>query len=728
MSTAGPFRRCWPQGLALALLGLPLRAQGEPAIPDLRTLLNTSVVTASRVSEPLREAPATIIILTQEDFESRGYTTLSEILDDLPGMQPARAFGDYPFQNYMRGFRAFPSDPFLMLVDGQSMNWLGSYSTGVPFTVLPLRAIERVEIVYGPASAVYGNAAFMGVIHVITKARSKRARAQSSATLTGGSRGLALADAYTASGQETVAWSFATRLERSQVDPRTAQAYEFTRDAYYSDPALWGGFASGDGLGGRHRSLNDHRGFDLRLQSGAVELGFQTLRSRTGYGNEYAADKAQNDAIWDLEQRNLFLQIHQEFGPNLNWETLLRTRDDILQPESYFVDGFDLPGTGRLAAFSRYHVQQSALEIQSSVVYRPDGRLTLNGGISYVRKDLQRLFAVTYGPYLPVGSIDPDTYPYPPGPSLGDSPTARTQTEDRGIFAQASWAPAEGHRVVLGGRWDWNSRYKDARTLRLGYTAHQGDWTLKGFFGQSYQEPSPRVLYLGWSGGGFDPTLKPERSWTAEASLGWTLARTSLLASLWQVRNQDIFVPIPGGAVNLGESRLRGLDLHAEARFAPERILQVKAWAYASFLLQNEGDNRLPVSGTPSMEGLTPDHRVGDLAKQQYWAGLTAETFRGSTLTLLARHRGSRDTVASNPAGRVPSATTLDLVGRWRQPLGLTDFYLGLRVTNLLDRTVFHPGYSQADAGVAPGTSTGYYSSLLAQPGRAIEVTLGFTR
>ncbi|HJV21429.1 MAG TPA: TonB-dependent receptor [Holophagaceae bacterium] len=728
MDIAAAPRRSRPRGLALAALGLPLLAQEAPLLPDLRTLMNTPVVTASRVSEPLREAPATILVLTQEDFESRGYTTLSEILDDLPGMQPARAFGDYPFQNYMRGFRAFPSDPFLLLVDGQSMNWLGSYSTGVPFTVLPLRAIERVEIVYGPASAVYGNAAFMGVIHVITKARSKRTRAQSAATLTGGSRGLALADAFTASGEEAFAWSFATRLERSQVDPRTAQAYEFTKDTYYSDPALWGGFASADGLGGRHRSLNDNRGFDLRLQSGSVELGFQNLRSRTGYGNEYAADKAQNDAVWDLEQRNLFLRFQQEIGPHLDWETLIRNREDILHPDSYFVDGYDQPGTGRVAAYSRYQVRFSALEIQNSVVFRPDGRLTLNGGLSYVHKDLQRLFGIAYGPYLPVGSLDPATYPYPSAPSLGDSPTAQTQTEDRGVFAQASWAPAEGHRLVLGGRWDWNSRYKDARTLRLGYTAHEGDWTLKAFYGQSYQEPSPRVLYLGWSGGGFDPTLKPERSWTAEASLGWTRARGALLASLWQVRNRDIFVPVPGGAVNLGESRLRGLDLHAEARFAPERIFQVKTWAYASFLLKNEGENQLPAGGAPSMEGLTSDHRVGDLAKVQLWAGLTAETFKGSTLTLLARHRGPRDTVATNPAGRVPAATTADFVGRWRRPFGLTDFSLALRVTNLFDRTVFQPGYSQADAGVTPGTSTGYYSSLLAQPGRAIEISLAFSR
>lgn len=728
MPETAPPRRCsqlcWP----VLLLGHPLLAQGEPEIPDLRTLMNTPVVSVSRVSEPLRDAPATILVLHQEDFESRGYTTLSEILDDLPGMQPARAFGDYPFMNYMRGFRAFPSDPFLLLVDGMSLNWLGSYSTGVAFTALPLRAIERVEVVYGPASAVYGNAAFMGVINVITRARSTRPQARSSATLTGGSRGLALADAYAESRSEALTWSFATRLERSQVDPRTAQAYEFTNDRYYGDTALWGRFASQNGLGGRHHSLNDNRGFDLRMAFGSLEVGFEELRTRSGYGNEYAADKAQNDAVWDLDQRNLFLRFQEELRPGLAWETLIRSREESLRPESYFVDGFDLPGTGRVAAFSRYQVSFTALEIQNMLVWRRGETFTLNGGISYIRKDLQRLFGTEYGPYLPVATIDPASYPYPEAPTQGNSPMGRTQTEDRGLFAQASWSPAEGHRFVAGGRWDWNSRFKDAHTLRLGYTAHQGDWTLKAFFGQSYQEPSPRVLYLGWSGGGFDPTLKPERSWTAEASLGWTRSRLALNGSLWQARNRDIFVPTPGGAVNLGESQLRGLDLRAQATFAPERILQVKAWAYASFLLQNEGENRRSGNAPASLEGLTPDHRVGDLATFQLWAGVTAETFRGSTLTALARHRGPRDTVATNPAGRVPSATTMDLIGRWRQPAGLSACSITLRITNVFDRTVFQPGYSQADAGVTPGVSTGYYSSLLAQPGRAIELTLGFTR
>lgn len=691
--------------------------------------MNTPVVTASQVSEPLREAPATVIVLAQEDLEARGYTNLSEILDDLPGMQPARAFGDYPFQNYMRGFRAFPSDPFLLLVDGMAMNWLGSYSTGVPFTALPLRAIERVEIVYGPTSAVYGNAAFMGVVHVITRARSASpAASQASTSLTGGSRGLALADAFASARSESLSWSLAARLERSQVDPRTAQAYAFTSDRYYGDPSLWGGFGAGDGLGGRHHSLNDNRAFDLRLGFGAVEFGLQDFRTRSGYGNEYAADKAQNDAIWDSEQRNGFLRFQHPLGPALDWETTLRFREERLHPDSYFVDGFDQPGLGRVAAFSRYQVSFSATEVQSTVVHRPAASLTLNGGFSWVRKDLQRNFGAAYGPYLPVGTLDPATYPYPGAPTQNDLPTARAQTEDRGLFGQASWSPAEGHRLVVGGRRDWNSRYKDARTLRLGYTASRGDWTAKAFYGQSYQEPSPRVLYLGWSGGGFDPTLKPERSWTAETSVGWTRARHALLLSLWQAQNRGTFVPTPTGALNLGESRLRGLDLHAQATLQPERLYQLKAWGYASLLLRNEGDNGPSAPAASTMEGLTPDRRVGDLARLQLWAGLTAETLRGSTLTLLARHRGPRDTVASNPARRVPSATTFDLIGRWRRPMGLSDFALGLRVTNLLDRTVFHPGYAQADAGVGPGASTGYYSSLLAQPGRAVEVTLAFTR
>ena len=85
---------------------------------SLLEILNTPVVSASKSLEKASEAPATLIVLRREDLERRGYTELTQLFDDLPGMSLARAYGDTQMKSYWRGFRNVHGDPFLILVDG----------------------------------------------------------------------------------------------------------------------------------------------------------------------------------------------------------------------------------------------------------------------------------------------------------------------------------------------------------------------------------------------------------------------------------------------------------------------------------------------------------------------------------------------------------------------------------------------------------------------------------
>src|SRR5690242_11025446 len=81
----------------------------------IEELLSVSVVSASNTREKLADAPATVIVLTRADLAQRGYTELSEILDDLPGMDVVRPYGDTYLKNYWRGYRNTIGDPFLLL-------------------------------------------------------------------------------------------------------------------------------------------------------------------------------------------------------------------------------------------------------------------------------------------------------------------------------------------------------------------------------------------------------------------------------------------------------------------------------------------------------------------------------------------------------------------------------------------------------------------------------------
>lgn len=157
----------------LVFLGTDLAtAQGAPTERDLlelelEELMNLTVVAPSRQAERARDAPATIIVLTRQDLALRGYRDLSEVYDDLPGMDVARPYGDAWLRNQWRGLRKTMSVPYLLLLDGQPLNHL-YFNQDEIIAALPMAQVERVEVVYGPSAVIYGANAFVGVVNIVT--------------------------------------------------------------------------------------------------------------------------------------------------------------------------------------------------------------------------------------------------------------------------------------------------------------------------------------------------------------------------------------------------------------------------------------------------------------------------------------------------------------------------------------------------------------------------------
>ncbi len=129
-----------------------------------------SVFSASKYEQKVTEAPARINIVTAKEIETYGYQNLADILRSVPGF-----YTSYDRNYSYTGVRGFgiPGDydtRILTLVDGHRVNEnvYDSLSTMRGF-VLDVDLIERVEIVRGPASSLYGSNAFFGVVNVITK-------------------------------------------------------------------------------------------------------------------------------------------------------------------------------------------------------------------------------------------------------------------------------------------------------------------------------------------------------------------------------------------------------------------------------------------------------------------------------------------------------------------------------------------------------------------------------
>jgi iron complex outermembrane receptor protein len=162
------------RAFGLVAAGVHAGALAQPT-PDLNALpleqlLNLDVVTASKIPQKISEAPSSVSVITAEDIRQRGYRTLADILQSVPGMTISYD-RNYNYAN-IRGL-GNPGDlntRLLILIDGRRLNDF-VYDQGAIGTEFPidLGLVDRVEFVPGPGSAIYGSSAFFGVVNVITK-------------------------------------------------------------------------------------------------------------------------------------------------------------------------------------------------------------------------------------------------------------------------------------------------------------------------------------------------------------------------------------------------------------------------------------------------------------------------------------------------------------------------------------------------------------------------------
>ncbi|TLY58697.1 MAG: TonB-dependent receptor, partial [Gammaproteobacteria bacterium] len=123
------------------------------------------VVTASRIEEPVADSFWSSTVLTREDIESRQVSSLQDLLADLAGVNIDNTGGLGKASSlFLRGASA---DHTLLLIDGTRV---GSATLGVePFELIPLEQIDRIEIVRGPRSTLYGSDAVGGVVQIFTR-------------------------------------------------------------------------------------------------------------------------------------------------------------------------------------------------------------------------------------------------------------------------------------------------------------------------------------------------------------------------------------------------------------------------------------------------------------------------------------------------------------------------------------------------------------------------------
>ncbi|WHP32895.1 catecholate siderophore receptor CirA [Trabulsiella odontotermitis] len=127
----------------------------------------TLVVTAAATEQSVKDAPASISVITQEDLQRRPVNNLKDVLKDVPGVQLTNE-GDNRKGISLRGL---DSSYTLILIDGKRVNSRNVVFRHNDFDLnwVPVDAIERIEVVRGPMSSLYGSDALGGVVNIITK-------------------------------------------------------------------------------------------------------------------------------------------------------------------------------------------------------------------------------------------------------------------------------------------------------------------------------------------------------------------------------------------------------------------------------------------------------------------------------------------------------------------------------------------------------------------------------
>jgi len=151
----------------------PVLAQEPPPVDETAVQLETVVITATGTAQTLPDAPATISVIQGDEIASKPYATVADVLRTVPGVivsAPSSRSGSETIS-----IRGLGESYVLTLVDGRPIGnsqeaTYNGFGSGLAMSYLPPpSAIERIEVIRGPMSSLYGTAASGGVINIITK-------------------------------------------------------------------------------------------------------------------------------------------------------------------------------------------------------------------------------------------------------------------------------------------------------------------------------------------------------------------------------------------------------------------------------------------------------------------------------------------------------------------------------------------------------------------------------
>ena len=169
-------RSGWMIALAALVLLIPMNGMAQSSETNV-IRMDDIVVSATKTEKRVADAPGSVTVINRQEIEKQDARTVDDALNTLSGVFVKRTKGlmDSTAAINMRGF--YGDEYTLVLLDGQPLN--DAYTGGVEWGALPVDITERIEVIRGAASALYGGNAMGGVVNIITRTPEKREAAAS---------------------------------------------------------------------------------------------------------------------------------------------------------------------------------------------------------------------------------------------------------------------------------------------------------------------------------------------------------------------------------------------------------------------------------------------------------------------------------------------------------------------------------------------------------------------
>lgn len=575
MSNAATRRPHWlaPMGQPrlLALAAAALCASTSALAQAKESTMEEVVVSASGFEQELKDAPASISVVTRKELETKNFRDLAEALQGVEGIDVMGGTGKTGGLDI--SIRGMPSDYTLILIDGRRQNVAGDvtpngFGAALTSFMPPMSAIERIEVIRGPMSTLYGSDAMGGVINIITRKVSKEWGGEVSV-----GAGIPQDSEW---GNQYKSSFYINGPIKQDVLGLAVRGNTFNRDA--ADWVLAPGAAqpaqarnpapaqSRQHSLGAKLTLTPNRYHDIWLDVDQARTWYNNEDGRLGSRDAVITDPSKYPGYRDALRFNRD-QVSIGHTSRLGFGTL---ESSLMHTETETI-GRTIPGASVPKGDPRSGTDR---ELKTTNVVL-DSKLVAPLGDAHM---------VTVGGQVWDAKLKD-----------GLLPQNHKQTM-WSLFAEDEWRLAQGLTATLGGRYDHHDAFGGHFSPRA-YMVWDAttNWTFKGGVSQGFKAPRLNQLIDGVSGVSGqgqtmnigNPNLKPETSTNVELSAlfdnkaGWTSAATFFhndvkdkIASggscLTSAISSCSYNPTADYSINVDKAKTWGLELSSRAQLGKD--------------------------------------------------------------------------------------------------------------------------------------------------------------